>query len=103
MAREIEEDVLEVCLLLDRRLREAAAEEIVDELARRIERDDPALVHDRDPVAEDLGLIEVVRREENGRATVADRLDELPEISPRLCIEPNRKSTRRNSRHGDMS
>src|SRR5437870_11514191 len=58
------------------------SEERGDEAARRVEGDDLAGVHDRHAVAEHLGLVEVVRREEHRRASPADR-----------------KSTRLNSSH----
>src|SRR5206468_7664547 len=87
---EIEEHVLEVRLLLLHRLREAAAEQACDERARRIERDDPPVVHDRDAVTQHLGFVEVVRREEHRRPAFADRADQLPQVAPRLRIEASR-------------
>src|SRR5258708_7707466 len=81
VAREVEEHVLEVRLLLDHGLREPAPEERGDERARRVHRDDLAVIHHRDPIAEDLCLVHVVRREEDRRPRLTDPAHELPEIA----------------------
>src|SRR5438105_13483627 len=88
---QVEKDVLEIGLLGDHRLAEAAAQELRDERSRRVERDDLPGVHDRDAVAQDLGLVEVVRGEENGRAPLPDVANELPQIAARLRVEAGRR------------
>src|SRR2546425_6474465 len=91
MAGEIQEDVLEVRLLREHRLRKASPEQILDQLSRRVERDDAALVDDRDAVAEDLGLVEVMGGEDDGRAAFLDAANQLPEVSASLRIESGRR------------
>ena len=91
MTGEVEENVFEVCLLLEDRLRESPREKVVDELPRRIEGDDVPLVHDRDSIAKDLGLIEVVRGQEDRGSAGLDASDELPEIAPRLRVQSRRR------------
>ena len=51
-------------------------------------RDDAAAVHDGDLIAQQLGLLHVVRGEDDGLAARLDRLHQLPEVAPRLRIEP---------------
>src|SRR5438445_668424 len=90
-AGEIEEDVLEARLLLRDRFGEPARKEIADQLARWIHRDDAALVHDRDPIAKNLCLVEVVRGQEDRGAASTYRLDQPPEVPSRLGIEAGRR------------
>src|SRR2546423_12804843 len=87
MTSQVKEDVLEVGLLLEHRLCESPSEQVVDQLPRRGEGDDIALVHDRDAGAEDLRLVEGVRRQKDRRSAGLDASDELPEIASRLRIE----------------
>ena len=54
---------------------------------RRVNGNDPALVEECHPVAETLGLVHVVGDEEDRDTAVADRLDELPGVTPGLGIE----------------
>ena len=61
-----EEDVLEGRLLLD--VLDLGGREQLLELGEGAVHDDPALVEDRDPVGELLGLVEVLRREQHRRA-----------------------------------
>src|ERR1700736_2957225 len=49
--------------------------------------DDRALVQDRDPVGEVLGLVEVLGRQEHGRAAVSEVLDYLPDLNAALGVE----------------
>src|SRR6185312_8060211 len=49
--------------------------------------DDVPAVHDDDLVAEELRLLHVVGGEDDRLAPRLDRLDQLPEIAPRLGIE----------------
>src|SRR5207253_8148076 len=56
------------------------------------ERDDPALVHDRDPVAESLGFVEVVGREQDRYvAARAQLLDHVEQLVPDAGIETHRR------------
>src|SRR6185369_16582645 len=80
VAGEVEEYVFEVGLLLEDRLRESTGQQVVDQLPRRIERNDVPLVHDRDPVAQDLGLVEIVGRQKDRGAAALNASDQLPEI-----------------------
>ena len=57
------------------------------ELVRRALGDDLAVVHDRDPVAERVGLVEVVRGEEDGHALGAQPADLVPHVGPALRVE----------------
>ena len=47
------------------------------QLRRRALGDDPAVVDDPDPVGEDVGLLQVLRRQEDGDAVVLRRAGEL--------------------------
>src|SRR5512138_156716 len=49
------------------------------------------MVDDGDAVAEPLGLIHVMRREEYRAARRFELLDEVPDLSARLGIEPRRR------------
>ena len=60
------------------------------ELARGAADDDLAVIHDHDPVAQRVGLFEVVRGEEDGRAALAKPADVLPEVRPVLRVEAGR-------------
>ena len=50
--------------------------------------DDPSLVEDRDPVGELFGLVQVLRREQHGRALPGELLDAVPHLDARLRVEP---------------
>src|SRR5918999_457305 len=51
-------------------------------------RDDPAVVDDPDPVGEEIGLLEVLRREEDGHALLPLELNDLvPERTSALRVE----------------
>jgi len=58
-----------------------------DQLARRSERDHPAVVHDGDAVAQPLRLVHVVRRQHDAPPARAQLHDEVPELPARLRIE----------------
>ena len=58
------------------------------ELVRGAERDDPAVIDDRDPVAELVGLVQVVRGEEDRSAALPQQPELLPQVGPVLRIEP---------------
>src|SRR6185312_16935415 len=57
------------------------------QVARRADREHAAVLDDRDAVGELLGLVEVVRREQDRLAEVAQRADRLPGGPPRLRVE----------------
>ncbi len=52
--------------------------------------EDPAVVHDDEPVAEPRGLLHVVRRKQDGDAPRPETLETLPELVARLGVEPRR-------------
>src|SRR5262245_46774779 len=55
---------------------------------RRVEGDDPTRVHDRDAIAESLGLVEVVRREDDGHlAPPTQSVDEIEKLVPDEWIQ----------------
>src|SRR5690606_20486944 len=57
------------------------------ELVDGADRHELAARDDAAPVGELLGLVEVVRGEQDARALVAEAADELPELAPRLGVE----------------
>ncbi len=60
--------------------------------ARRIAGGDhAAVVDDRDRVGQRLGLLEVVRGQQDGRALRLQRADEVPELAPGLRVEAGRR------------
>ena len=61
------------------------------QLGRRADADDPAFAEHGDPVGELLGLVEVVRGQEDRRAERAEVADRLPGGAPRAGIEPGRR------------
>src|SRR5262245_4600859 len=55
---------------------------------RRVERDDSPRVHDRDAIAESFGLVEVVRREDDGHLPPATQsVDEVEKLVPDEWIQ----------------
>ena len=71
---------------------DARAPDLRLELGGRALGDDLALVDDPDPVREDVGLLEVLRREEDGHAGLAShQRDLVPDVGPALWIEPRRR------------
>ena len=78
-------------LAVDPQLDELAAE-VVSERGRSVESDEATRVHDRDPVAQLLGLVEVVRREQDGQLrTRAQLRDDVEELGADARIEPDRR------------
>ena len=71
----------------DRALLEPAADELLD----RALLEDLAVVHDREPVAEGLGLLQVVGRQERSSGPRLRGQDEVPERPPRGRIEAGRR------------
>ena len=49
------------------------------------------MVHDRDLLAEDLGLVHVVRREDDGAALGVDGPQDVPEVASRLRVQGRRR------------
>ena len=70
---------------------EHVATEPVLELVRRSLGDDASAVEHDDPVGEVLGLLHVLRREQDRRALGHQLVDELPQVVPRPRIEPGRR------------
>src|SRR5687767_574204 len=89
VADDREEDVFETRLLLD--VLDLGGREQLLELGEGAVRDDPALVQDRDPVREVLGLVQVLRGEQHRGALAGELSDGLPDLDPRLWIEPRRR------------
>ena len=58
------------------------------ELGERPVRDDPALVEDRDPVGELLGLVQVLGGEQHSRAAAGELLDAAPHLEAGLGVQP---------------
>ena len=61
------------------------------EALRRVERQDPAVVHDRDPLTELVGFLHVVRGQHDRLALAVDLTEDLPQGEPRLGVEPGRR------------
>src|SRR5919204_2981097 len=77
--------------VLDAKLDELAAERVAQRV-RGVEGDDAAQVHDRDPVAEPLRLVEVVRRQHDREAAAgAEPRDHVEELGPDARVEPDRR------------
>ena len=64
---------------------------LADERGRRALRHDAPLVDDDQPVAELLGLIHVVRRQQQRRALLLQPEQPVPQDVPRLRVEPGRR------------
>ncbi len=58
---------------------------------RRVERDDLAVVHDRHAIGQPRRLFHIVGGQEDGAAFGLERLDDLPDLAPRLRVEPGRR------------
>ena len=61
---------------------------LLDQLARRALGDDPAAVHDDQPVAQLLGLVHVVGGEDERRPALLQPVEAIPDQVPGLRIEP---------------
>ena len=86
VADEGEEDVLEGRLLLD--VLDLGGGQQLLQLGEGAVLDDRALVQDRDPVGELLGLVEVLGGQQHGRAALGELLHRLPHLDARLRVEP---------------
>ncbi len=89
VADDREEDVFEGGLLLD--VLDLGGRQQLLELGQGAVDDDPALVQDRDPVGQLLGLVEVLGREQHGRAARGEFPDGLPHLDARLRVQPGRR------------
>ena len=96
-----EEDLLEGRLLLD--VLDLGGREQLLELGEGAVHDDPALVEDRDPVGELLGLVQVLRREQHRRAAAGELLDRLPHLDARLAGRARSSARRGRSPAGSRS
>src|SRR5437870_11641117 len=63
----------------------------LDEIRRRALRNDLAMIDNDQAVAETLGLVHVVSREQHGRAGALTTADNIPELSAPLRGEPGRR------------
>src|SRR5207245_9665083 len=73
--------------LLSRQLEQHLREVLVQQPAGRALGDDVTAIHDGDLIAQELRLLHVVGRQDDGLAARLDRLHQLPEITSRLRIE----------------
>ncbi len=62
--------------------------EPANQARRRVAGDHLAAIHDRDPVAEDLGFFHVVRGQHDRRPRLAHAEDRLPQVAAGVRIEP---------------
>ena len=62
-----------------------------DQLARSPARDDLTVVHDRHAIAELLGFVHVVRRQQDRAPGPLELVDEIPELPAGLRIESGRR------------
>ena len=61
------------------------------DLLRREDVDDPALVHDGDPIAEGQDLVELARHDEHGRPGIALLDDAAVDVLDRTDVEATRR------------
>ena len=61
------------------------------ELVDRAHLEDPAVVHDREPVAQDLGLFHVVGRQQHRAPVGLEPADEVPQRPPGRRVEAGRR------------
>ena len=73
---------------LDGELDDVLAAEPGDQLTRRAQRDDLALIDHGDAVAEPLGLVHVMGGEQDGATPVLQVANDVPELAARLRVEP---------------
>jgi hypothetical protein len=85
---------IEVARLLvgvEAQLEHLAGAVLLDEAARAALRDDAPLVHDDEAVAQLLGLVHVVRRDDEGHALALEPEEPVPQDVPRLRVQPGRR------------
>ena len=76
--------------VLFRELQHDIAEVLLEQQLRSALRNDLSVVHDRDLVAERVGLVHVVRGQHDRLAAGLDQIDEVPEVPARLRVEAGR-------------
>ena len=76
---------------LEGELDDVIAPEPGDQLAGRALGDDLAVVDDRDPVAEPLGLVHVMSGQDDRAAAVAEVADHVPELPAGLRVQAGRR------------
>ena len=88
---------------------EDLAPQLGEQCDRRVERDDAACVHDRDPVAEPFRLVQVMRRQEHGhlppRSQPGDHVEELgadPRVESHRRLVEEEHARIRDERAGDL-
>src|SRR5581483_2595172 len=86
--RQPDEYVLQRRVLAHDRLAEAGPEQLADERAWGSDANDAPAVHDRDPIAELLRLVHVVRRQHDRGPLVPNLANEVPEVQASLRVEP---------------
>src|ERR1700689_3013785 len=89
VADDREEDILEGRLLLD--VFDLGGRQQLFELGQGAVDDDRALVEDRYLVGKLFGLVEVLSREQHGRAALDQLLDGLPHLDARLRVQTGRR------------
>ena len=77
------------------------AADAVLELVRRAFGDHGAVVDHHDPVGEPVGLVEVLRRQQHGRAGRHARLDRLPQPEPAAGVEAGRRLVQEQHRRAE--
>ena len=80
-------DVLLLLVGVEAQLEHLAGRVLVDQRARAALGDDPAVVHDDEPVAQLLGLVHVVRRDDERDALALEPEEPVPQHVPRLGVE----------------
>jgi hypothetical protein len=58
-----------------------------DQIGRHALRDDTSVIDDRDTVAQELGFVHVVRRQQDGAAVATERPQRLPQLAARLRVQ----------------
>ena len=78
--------------IVEFRFHDVGSRHAVLEFCRRIERHEQPVVHDRDPVAEPVGFVHVMRRQQDGQAGRFFQLvDHFPDGAARDRIEARRR------------
>src|SRR5438270_1714485 len=86
-SRETDEDVLERGLASRDREHIGVVFVLLDQTGRCIDGQDLAVVHDRDAVAHRLRLLHRMRGQQDAASALANALDSVPKLAPRLRVE----------------
>src|SRR2546422_676295 len=86
-SRETDEDVLERDLTSRDREHIGVVFVLLDQAGGCVDGQDLAVVHDRDAVAHRLRLLHRMRGQQDAAAALADALDSVPTLTPRLRVE----------------